>query len=149
MRRLLARTILVAVVAVGAVAPTAPAMNDAPRAKIKVSATKKYGRILVDGSGRTLYLFTHDRRNRSRCYGACADAWPPFLTNGRPVAGKGTHRSRLGTTRRKDGSTQVTYRGRPLYYYVGERSAGQILCQDVFEFGGRWLIVAPSGKAIR
>ena len=111
-------------------------------------SSSRFGRILVDGSGRTLYLFTRDR-GRSRCYGACARAWPPFLTRGRPRARAGARPGLLGTTRRRDGTRQVTYRGHPLYYYVGDRRPGDILCQNVVEFGGTWLIVSPAGRAIR
>jgi predicted lipoprotein with Yx(FWY)xxD motif len=109
----------------------------------------RYGRVLFDGRGRALYLFTRERTRTPRCYGACAEAWPPFLTAGRPSARKGARPSLLGTVRRRDGRRQVTYRGRPLYYYVGDRRPGQILCQDVVEFGGRWLVVSPSGRAVR
>jgi predicted lipoprotein with Yx(FWY)xxD motif len=110
----------------------------------------RFGRILVDGRGRALYLFTRDRgRPESRCFGACATAWPPFHTRGQPRAGTGAQRSLLGTTRRRNGRTQVTYRGHPLYYYVGDRRPGEVLCQGVEEFGGLWLVVSPSGRAIR
>jgi predicted lipoprotein with Yx(FWY)xxD motif len=117
-------------------------------ASVKVMRSR-YGRVVFDGRGRALYLFTRDRTSRSRCYGDCATAWPPFLTSGEPRA-RGAARSRLlGTTRRRDGKAQVTYRGQPLYYYVGDRKPGQILCQDVVEFGGTWLVVSPSGRAVR
>lgn len=108
----------------------------------------RYGRVLFDGRPR-LYLFTRERSSRSRCYGACATAWPPFLTTGEPRARTGARESLLGTTRRRDGKTQVTYRGHPLYYYVTDRKPGQITCQDVVEFGGTWLVVSPSGRAVR
>ena len=64
-------------------------------------------------------------------------------------AGAGAKRSLLGTLRRADGSRQATYAGRPLYYYVGDRKAGQILCQNVSEFGGLWLVVRASGVPVR
>ncbi|SRR5947207_9032578 len=116
-------------------------------ATIKVMRTA-YGRVLVDGKGRALYLFTREHSSSSRCYGACASAWPPLLTAGKPVAGTGARASLLGSTRRRDGSTQVTYRGHSLYRYVGDRQPGQVLCQDVEEFGGRWYVVTPSGSAV-
>jgi predicted lipoprotein with Yx(FWY)xxD motif len=120
------------------------------RGKTVKVANSRYGRILVDSRGHTLYLFTRDRaRNRSRCYGACADAWPPLYTRGKPRAGSGADASRLGTTRRRNGRTQVTYNGHPLYYYIGEDEPGEILCQNVDEFGGLWLVVSPPGNAIR
>ena len=109
----------------------------------------RYGRMLFDGKGRALYLFTRERTSRSRCYGECAEAWPPFLTRARPRARSGAKSNLLGTSRRWDGRVQVTYRGHPLYYYVDDRELGQILCQDVVEFGGTWLVISPSGEAIR
>lgn len=131
-----------------------PAPPDAPTAEaartgvtIKASSSR-FGTILVDGSGRTLYLFTADRGSTSRCYGACAKAWPVTYAKGTPRAGKGVKRSLLGRTKRRDGRLQVTYRGRPLYYYVNE-PAGQVLCQNVNEFGGLWLVVRPDGTAVR
>jgi predicted lipoprotein with Yx(FWY)xxD motif len=111
----------------------------------------RYGQILVDGQGRTLYLFTRDRGAKSRCYGACARAWPPFLAgvDTAPQAAGGADAAKLGTTARRGGTAQVTYAGHPLYYYVDDRKPGQILCQDVAEFGGTWLVVTPSGRAVR
>jgi predicted lipoprotein with Yx(FWY)xxD motif len=128
-----------------------------PRPDITVARTRgtvvaaqrsRYGTVLFDGRRRALYLFTRERTT-PRCYGACAKAWPPLLTRGRPSAGKGARASLLGTVRRRDGSRQVTYRGHPLYRYVGDRRPGEILCQNVEEFGGLWLVVAPSGRAVR
>jgi predicted lipoprotein with Yx(FWY)xxD motif len=111
--------------------------------------SSSFGKVLFDGRGYVLYGFTRDKR-RSACYGACAKAWPPyFAPKGRLVAGRGVQRSLLGTVKRRNGRRQVTYADKPLYYYVGDRRPGQILCQDVFEFGGRWLIVRPSGKLVR
>jgi predicted lipoprotein with Yx(FWY)xxD motif len=110
--------------------------------------TSEYGRILADRGDHTIYLFTRDRTSASTCYGACAAAWPPVLTPGAPVRA-GRLRGALGTTRRRDGARQVTYDGHPLYYYRGDVSPGQILCQNVDEFGGTWLGVSPSGKPIR
>jgi predicted lipoprotein with Yx(FWY)xxD motif len=116
-------------------------------ATVKVMRTQ-YGRVLVDGRGRALYLFTRDRTPSSQCSGPCVTAWPPLLTRGKPVAGAGARANLLGTIRRRDGSTQVTYHGHPLYHYVGDRLPGQVLCQDVEEFGGRWYVVTPSGSAV-
>jgi predicted lipoprotein with Yx(FWY)xxD motif len=108
----------------------------------------KYGRAIADGKGEALYLFTKDGRGPSRCYGACAAAWPPLTAHSKPRAGKGISASALGTRKRADGTLQVTYKGQPLYYYVGDKP-GVILCQAATEYGGDWLVVAPSGKAIR
>ncbi|HSB39321.1 MAG TPA: hypothetical protein VLD13_09565 [Gaiellaceae bacterium] len=108
-----------------------------------------YGKVLYDGRGFAVYAFTRDH-GRSACYGACARAWPPYLAPKRPLrAGVGLRRGLLGTVKRRNGRRQVTYAGRPLYYYVGDRRPGQILCQDVLEYGGRWLVVRPSGKLVR
>ncbi len=114
------------------------------------ASSSSYGRILFDGRGRTLYLFTHDAGAKSRCHGACASAWPPFLTRGRPrAAGGGVSQSLLGTTRRSDGGTQVTYAGHPLYHYVGDTRPGQVLCQAVLEYGGYWYVVKPGGAPVK
>jgi predicted lipoprotein with Yx(FWY)xxD motif len=108
-----------------------------------------YGRILFDGRGFALYAFDRDRGGRSTCSGACATAWPPFIVARRPQASRGATASLLGTTRRSDGRLQATYAGRPLYFYVGDRKPGQVLCQNVREFGGLWLVVRPNGTLVR
>jgi predicted lipoprotein with Yx(FWY)xxD motif len=105
--------------------------------------------VLFDGRGFVLYAFTRDHR-RSACYAACAKAWPPYYApKGSLTVGTGIKRSLLGTVQRRNGRRQVTFAGRPLYFYVGDRSPGQILCQNVVEYGGRWLIVRPSGRLVR
>ena len=108
-----------------------------------------YGRVLFDGKGFALYAFTHDPKGKSTCTGACAAAWPPYLVKRAPTAAQGAKAALLGTTRRADGGVQVTYRGRPLYYYVGDRNPRQILCQNVSEFGGLWLVVRADGTLVR
>jgi predicted lipoprotein with Yx(FWY)xxD motif len=108
-----------------------------------------YGRILFDGRGRALYAFTRDPRAGTRCTGDCAEAWPPYVVHGMLRAGKGVDASLLRTIRRPDGSRQVTYAGKPLYYYVGDTGPGVVRCQNVFEFGGLWLVVRPSGRLVR
>jgi predicted lipoprotein with Yx(FWY)xxD motif len=121
--------------------------STAMAATVKVMETR-YGPILVDGRGHALYLFTREHSSRSRCYGACARAWPPFTTRSAPRAGKGARRGLLGTTRRRGGARQVTYKGHPLYFYVDDRRPGQVLCHDVFEFGGTWLVLTRRGNAV-
>ena len=103
------------------------------------------GPVLFDGRNRALYLFTRDVRNRSRCYGECAAAWPPFLTKERARAVRGVRQSLLGTIRRRDGSRQVTYKGQPLYFYVDD-PRGQVLCNNVPEFGGTWYALNAQGS---
>jgi predicted lipoprotein with Yx(FWY)xxD motif len=125
-----------------------PAGRSAQAPVLKADSSS-YGKVVFDGRGYVLYGFTRDR-GRSACYGACAKAWPPyFAPKGELTVGAGLKRGLLGTVARKDGRRQVTYAGKPLYRYVGDRRPGQILCQDVLEFGGRWLIVRPSGKLVR
>src|SRR5215218_2628403 len=109
----------------------------------------QYGPVIFDGRGFALYAFTRDGRGPSTCRGDCAKAWPPFIVKAKPRAGAGIRAPLVGTARRADGRLQATYAGRPLYYYVGDRRARQNLCQDVVEFGGRWLVVAPSGTLVR
>ena len=131
------------------VAPITAAATATPaRRGITVRAVRsQYGTILANGAGRAFYLFDKERSRKSECYGDCAAAWPPVLTKGRPIAGPGIRRGLLGTTRRRDGRLQVTYRGRPMYYYVAD-APGRVLCHDVFEFGGRWLVVQPNGRPV-
>jgi len=119
-----------------------PARPRGPRVRLRDS---QLGPVLFDGRNRALYLFTRDVRNRSRCYGECAVAWPPFLAKERPRAARGVRQSLLGTIRRRDGSRQVTYKGQPLYFYVDD-PRGQVLCNDVAEFGGTWYALNARGS---
>lgn len=116
--------------------------------RVKTGKTR-FGTILQDSKGQTLYLFTKDRSKYSNCYGSCAKAWPPLLTSGKPVAKGGAIQSKLGTVKRRGGKTQVTYNGHPLYYYVDDSGPGVVLCQNVFEFGGTWFVVNRQGNAIK
>ena len=140
---LLALLAAVAVLATVAVATGAAA---AGRATVDVRKTK-LGTVLVDGQGRTLYLFMKDRNDKSACSGACATFWPPLLTHGKPRAGNGAERKLLGTTVRKDG-TQVTYDGHPLYTYEGEKKPGQTNGEGSTNFGAAWYVLAPNGHRI-
>jgi len=109
----------------------------------------RYGKVLFDGRGRVLYGFTRDHRGGpSRCYGACAKAWPVYFSSGALRAGTGVKQRLLGTTRRTNGRRQVTYNGWPLYYYVGD-GPGEVSCQNVREFGGLWLVVRSNGTLVR
>lgn len=137
-----------------AAAFSAPAAGTAERAGGSFAAQKKI-RIVADGSPfgpmiynrqrQAIYVFDRDARKRSRCYGGCARAWPPVLTRGRPKAGPGVRQKLLGTFRRRGGATQVTYRGRPLYYYAHE-GPNQVLCHNIFLNGGLWKVVRPNGR---
>jgi predicted lipoprotein with Yx(FWY)xxD motif len=128
-------------------ATTTDATRPARRGTTVRVVDSQFGRILAARRGQAVYLFDKERSRRSECYGACARAWPPVLTKGRPVAGRGAKASLLGTTRRRDGKRQVTYGGRPLYYYVAD-APGRVLCHDVEEFGGTWLVLRSSGKPV-
>jgi predicted lipoprotein with Yx(FWY)xxD motif len=134
-------------------APTVAANQSGSGASASSAAMVKttsgsLGTFLTDGAGRTLYLWVADKAGPSTCYDACAQAWPPLLTNGAPAAGNGVDASKLGTTDRKDGTKQVTYNGNPLYYYFGDSAAGDTTGQGSDNFGAKWWAVAPSGAAI-
>jgi predicted lipoprotein with Yx(FWY)xxD motif len=125
------------------------APTTAPSGAATVSAAStSLGTILVDGSGRTLYLFQKDQPNQSACAGACAAAWPVDSSSGTPKAGSGVTASLLGTIKRSDNRTQVTYHQHPLYYYSGDSGAGQQNGQGVDAFGAKWFVVNPAGGAV-
>jgi predicted lipoprotein with Yx(FWY)xxD motif len=113
-----------------------------------MTADTKLGKILVDSGGRTLYLFEKDRPNQSECSGACADGWPVYHSGGSPKAGNGVQASMLGTIKRSDDTTQVTYNGHPLYYFAGDSKAGQLRGQNLNAFGAEWYVVAPAGGKV-
>jgi predicted lipoprotein with Yx(FWY)xxD motif len=116
----------------------------ARRAQI-TAADSRFGRVLFDANGQVVYVFELDGRNRSNCTSTeCVRAWPPVLTEEEPTAGAGVDASLLGTIRRSDGMVQVTYAGRPLYFYEHERP-GEIRCHNVDLHGGVWWVVMPSG----
>ena len=148
-----ARTLLAVLLTAAGVAAIAASMASATSSKSAAATltahSSRYGRILFDGRGRVLYLFARDRGGRSSCSGACAKAWPPYLTKSAPKAAPGLDSKLLGTTKRSDGTLQVTYEKHPLYYFKEDTKPGQIKCQNVSNFGGLWLVVAPSGKAVR
>ena len=113
-----------------------------------VSAAKvgDLGTVLVDSEGLTLYDFHKDKGSKSACYGACAAAWPPLLTEGNPQAQGPADRSLLGTTKRTDGTEQVTYNGWPLYTYAGDRKPGEANGNDISQFGAQWYALQPNGQ---
>ncbi len=143
--KLLAASVLVVTAAAFTGAASAASR---PAAAVKV-ASSSLGRIIVDSHGRTLYLRTRDRGHTSTCSGACARNWPPFTTRGKPRAISGARRALLGTTRRKDGRIQVTYHGHPLYFFAGDRRAGQTRGEGLSAFGGRWYAVSTAGRAVQ
>jgi predicted lipoprotein with Yx(FWY)xxD motif len=127
----------------------ATATPAAPAASTTVAARPtKLGNILVDSHGRTLYLFEKDKGMSSTCLGACAAIWPPLTVTSAPRASDGLVANKLGTTKRADGKTEVTYNGHPLYYYVADTAPGQTLGQGLNQFGAGWDVLSPSGNKI-
>ena len=127
----------------------ASASSSSAQATTKVGAASSgLGRILVDGHGRTLYLFASDKKGKSACSGACAAYWPPLIASGKPHAVTGAKASLLGTIRRSDGRRQVTYRHHPLYKYAGDGAKGQTNGQGLDDFGGEWWVLSPAGNKI-
>jgi predicted lipoprotein with Yx(FWY)xxD motif len=133
---------------------SAPAANSAPSSNSSVSgsaistAKGTGGTYLTGASGRALYLWVADSNNKSSCAGACAKAWPPVVTKATPIASGGAQASDLGTITRSDGSKQVTYKGHPLYYFIGDTKSGTWKGQGSNSFGAKWWLVTPSGTAI-
>ena len=144
-------TLLALAAAVSAlVASTIPSTSSGASTKATTVALghSQLGRILVDGAGRTLYLFEKDRHGRSACTGACASYWPPLLATAKPAAGRGVKGSLLGVTRRTDGTRQVTYAGHPLYRFALDTKPGQVNGQDLHDFGAGWYVVSAAGKKV-
>jgi predicted lipoprotein with Yx(FWY)xxD motif len=106
------------------------------------------GKFLVDGQGRALYLFEADKSTTSTCTGACAATWPPVTASAMPMAGGGVSQSLLGTTKRADGTEQVTYNGHPLYYFAADTGAGMVKGQGSKEFGAGWYVLDAKGSKI-
>ncbi|WP_030604277.1 hypothetical protein [Streptomyces fulvoviolaceus] len=119
----------------------APAAMDTSTVRIDDSPL---GDILVDGSGRTLYLFTEDGKNTNSmdCDAACLKLWPPM--EGEPEAGTGVEASLIGTT--KGSEPQATYAGHPLYYYADDRAAGDVKGQGIDKI---WYVLDAEGTAVK
>ena len=117
------------------------------RASVKLASTN-LGKVLVDAQGRTLYLFEADKGPMSACDGACASSWPPLTTTGHPTGGPGLTASKLGTTKRSDGATEVTYNGHPLYTYAGDSAPGQTNGQGLDDYGAEWYVLSAGGGKI-
>ena len=160
---LLLAVMLVAGCAAPAAAPALPetqlpatAVPQAPAATVAQPATiagamvalaknDKLGTFLADAQGSTLYLFEKDGKDTSNCYDQCEANWPPLFTTGASGAGDGVTATLLGTTTRKDGKTQVTYNGHPLYYFGKDQNPGDVNGQEV---GNVWYVVSASGDKI-
>jgi predicted lipoprotein with Yx(FWY)xxD motif len=105
----------------------------------------EFGSMLFDSKKQAIYIFENDRRGETVCYDECAEAWPPVITKGEPRAARGVKQSLLGTVERRDGRLQVTYSGKPLYFYAHE-APGEVRCHNVNLNGGLWWVVGPDGK---
>ena len=144
MRSRVPLVLFVMAVAVLAAASGSVAATTSAATKLSVQSTK-YGKVLFGPSGKVVYAFGADKGSTSRCYGVCAAAWPPLLTKGAPLAASGVESKLLGTTKRRNGTLQVTYAGHPLYYYSADK-IGKVMCQHANMHGGLWLIVKPDGQ---
>jgi predicted lipoprotein with Yx(FWY)xxD motif len=133
-------------VAVSAGLNSALAANHTTSAATTVAvASSGLGRVLVDGRGRTLYLFGKDKQGKSACAGKCVVFWPPLITWGRPLATAGANASLLSTTKRADGRLQVTYNHHPLYTFVKDTGKGQTNGEGLDVFGAKWWAVLAAG----
>jgi len=130
-------------------APTSGSPGGSGPASVVGTKTGSLGTFLVDGKGRALYLWEADHGATSACSGACAQAWPPLTITGTPKASGAVKGSLLGTTKRADGSREVTYAGHPLYLFAGDSRAGQTTGEGSNGFGAPWWVVTPAGKALQ
>jgi predicted lipoprotein with Yx(FWY)xxD motif len=127
-------------------AAESPPGAESGAAVLTVATAPGVGAILVNSDGFTVYDFHKDKGTTSSCYGACAGVWPPVTTEGAPQVGEGASSSQLGTTKRKDGSVQVTYAGHPLYTYAADKKPGEANGNDFSSYGGEWYALQGSGQ---
>jgi len=128
----------------------ASAASSAGVATVSVAHSGELGSILVAGpKQRTVYLFAADKGPTSTCSSACAEVWPPVTTTAGAKAAGGAVSADLGTITRSDGTKQVTYKGHPLYYYVGDPNSGDTSGQGINSFGAPWYVLSPSGSAVK
>jgi predicted lipoprotein with Yx(FWY)xxD motif len=140
----------IAVIAAGCGgSPTGGGYGSAPAARATVVATRHtpLGTILVDGQGRTVYLFEKDKGASSSCTGACASVWPP-LSSAKGIAGQGLSAAKLGSIKRSDGKTEATYGGHPLYTYAGDTKPGETRGQGLDQFGAEWYVLNAAGHKV-
>ena len=117
---------------------------------IRIAAySSPFGKMLYSKNRQAIYIFEKEKTKKSRCYGPCAEGWPPVLTKGKkkgkPKGIRGVKQKLLGTTKRRGGARQVTYNGKPLYYYYDELP-GQVFCHNVIQYGANWAVIRPNGK---
>jgi predicted lipoprotein with Yx(FWY)xxD motif len=114
--------------------------------KATAAQSSEPGAMLVDSEGFTVYAFAKDKGTMSSCYGECAEAWPPVTAAGGPIEGEGVMSSLLGTTKRKDGTAQVTYAGHPLYTFIKDSKPGEANGNGVVAFGAEWYALGGAGS---
>lgn len=116
---------------------------------VVVKRASKLGTIVAAGPKKlTVYMFEGDKGASSSCSGACASVWPPVTTSSSPTAATGANTADLGTITRSDGSTQVTYKGHPLYFFERDKDSGDSYGQGVHGFGADWYVLTPSGNKV-
>ena len=148
------RAVLLVLAGVGLIAGTAgvaaatPTPSGSAGAATVMTRTGSHGAYLVDGQGKSLYLFVPDTNGTSTCYGPCAVAWPPLAVPDKRTAGSGVNAAMLTTVNRNDGSKQVVYNKHPLYYWADDLKPGDTTGQGLNNLGGLWWLVNPNGTAI-
>lgn len=146
MKRIVVATLAAAFIASGALP------GFAQDAALTVQNNADYGAYIADGEGRALYLFEADTPGQggttaiSTCKDDCAAAWPPLTSAGTMQASEGVSGEMIGTMERKDGTTQVTYNGWPLYYYAKDQAPGDTTGHDIEDFGAEWYLLTPGGE---
>lgn len=136
--------------------PATPSSSPSPSSSIIPAVSLRAvpgidGHTLVDGTGRPLYIFEADKNGKSKCYKACALVWQPETIFSKPLAGGGAKQALLGTIDRGDGGTQVTYNGKPLYYYTGgsgDATDGPANGQGLKAFGAPWYVLDADGNQV-
>lgn len=135
-------------------AATAPAANAAPNQSasgspsdsIDIATNSTLGKILVDGGGKTLYVFTKDGPDTVNCDAKCQANWPPLVSSGTPKLGPGVDASLIGTASLANGEKVITYDHMPLYYFIKDTQPGETSGENV---GSVWFVVSPDGKPVK
>lgn len=118
--------------------------QDAATGTVITTGDSEFGTMLFNDKRQAIYIWEIEESTKAECYGNCAELWPPVLTDGTPLASGSVSNELLGTTKRTDGSMQVTYNGHPLYYYAHEK-AGEVKCHNISTHGGLWWVIQPNG----
>jgi predicted lipoprotein with Yx(FWY)xxD motif len=118
---------------------------------VKTAKVSGLGTVLVDGTGRTLYIFAPDKAKKVTCTGSCAAVWPPLkvASGQKPTLSGGVQASLVSSDPDPAGGSVVTYKGWPLYLYVADPSPGTAHGQALNSSGGLWYVITPSGQVIK